>query len=228
MSLPDPPSLNTGAILRALIDNQVEFVLVGGIASAGHGSTRLTKDLDVCPAWSDGNLDRLALALRSLGAMLKIGEGSVDVIAVELDAAFIRRLEIGAWRTRAGDIDVLLGIPHESRWQLAQYAHLKEHAVAVEIEGTHVLIASLQDIVRSKEIADRPKDQEALPELRQLLAQQHNIPSTQGNLPPATQQADPRQTGSASPPPASSRRRYGTEAERPWPPGGSASDGPER
>lgn len=228
MSLPDPPSLNTGAILRALIDNQVEFVLVGGIASAGHGSTRLTKDLDVCPAWSDGNLDRLALALRSLGAMLKIGEGSVDVIAVELDAAFIRRLEIGAWRTRAGDIDVLLGIPHESRWQLAQYAHLKEHAVAVEIEGTHVLIASLQDIVRSKEIADRPKDQEALPELRQLLAQQHNIPSTQGNLPPATQQADPRQTGSASPPPASSRRPYGTEAKRPWPPGGSASDGPER
>ena len=105
---------------HTVYDAFVEFVLVGGIASAGHGSTRLTKDLDVCPAWTDGNLDRLALALRDLGAMLKIGDGSIDVIAVELDATFIRRLEIGAWRTRAGDIDVLLGIPRESRWQLAQ------------------------------------------------------------------------------------------------------------
>jgi hypothetical protein len=100
LSLPDPPSLNTGAILRALIEHQVDFVLVGGIASAGHGSTRLTKDLDVCPAWTEGNLERLALALRSLGAMLKIGEGSVDVIAVELDATFMRRLEIGAANPR--------------------------------------------------------------------------------------------------------------------------------
>lgn len=122
--------------------------------------------------------EHLALALRDLGAMLKIGEGSVDVIAVELDATFIRRLEIGTWRTRAGDIDVLLGIPHESRWELAQYAQLKQHAIAVELEGTQVLIASLEDIVRSKEVADRPKDQAALPELRQLLARQQPSAST--------------------------------------------------
>ena len=225
MSLPDPPSLNTGAILRALIDHQVEFVLVGGIASAGHGSTRLTKDLDVCPAWSEGNLDRLALALRSLGAMLKIGDGSVDVIAVELDATFMRRLEIGAWRTRAGDIDVLLGIPHESRWQLAQYAHLKQHAVAVEIEGTQVLIASLSDIVRSKEIADRPKDQEALPELRELLSQQR---SSMPNSPaPPNDELRSRQTDSASRPPVPPGRPYGTEAKRHRPSGGPERHGSE-
>ncbi len=225
MSLPDPPSLNTGAILRALINYDVEFVLVGGIASAGHGSTRLTKDLDVCPAWTDANLDRLALALRSLGAMLKIGEGSVDVIAVELDASFIRRLEIGAWRTRAGDIDVLLGIPQQSRWQLAQYEHLKQHAVAVKIESAHVLIASLEDIVRSKEIADRPKDQEALPELRELLSKQRS--SRRSSLTPPNDASRPRQTDSASRPPVP-QRPSGTEAKRPWPPGGPASDGAER
>jgi hypothetical protein len=28
-----------------------KFVIVGGVASQVYGSTRVTKDLDLCPAW---------------------------------------------------------------------------------------------------------------------------------------------------------------------------------
>jgi hypothetical protein len=38
----------------------------------------------------------------------------------------------------------------------------------VEIGEHTILVAALDDIIRSKEIADRPPDREALPELRQL------------------------------------------------------------
>lgn len=38
----------------------------------------------------------------------------------------------------------------------------------LRVGDTEVLVASLQDIIRSKEIADRPPDREALPELRAL------------------------------------------------------------
>jgi len=40
--------------------------------------------------------------------------------------------------------------------------------MTVDIGGKTVVVASLEDIVRSKEIANRPPDHEALPELREL------------------------------------------------------------
>jgi hypothetical protein len=77
-------------------------------------------------------------------------------------------MEVGTWRTSAGDIDILLGIPRDGRWDLARYEHLRENAAMLEIGGKTVIVASLEDIVRSKEIANRPPDHEALPELREL------------------------------------------------------------
>lgn len=61
--------------------------------------SRGTQDADICPDWSTENLGRLAAALTELQARLKIGERSVDTLAVELDARTIHSLEIGAWRT---------------------------------------------------------------------------------------------------------------------------------
>ncbi|HEX3391247.1 MAG TPA: hypothetical protein VHS55_01655, partial [Solirubrobacteraceae bacterium] len=75
-------------------------------------------------------------------------------------------------RTNAGDVDILLGIPCDGRWDLARYDQLCEQAVVIEIGGAKVLAASLEDIMRSKEIANRPPDQEALPELRELKERQ--------------------------------------------------------
>jgi hypothetical protein len=164
----DAPPLKPDAILTTLLRHRVEFVLVGGLAGQGHGARRPTKDLDVCPAWNDANLEQLALALRELGARLKIGEGSIDLLEVDLDGRTLRPMEITTWRTTAGDVDVLLGIPKDSRWALARYEHLVERAVALEIAGQRVLVAALEDIIRSKEIADRPADRAALPELHEL------------------------------------------------------------
>jgi hypothetical protein len=45
-------------------------------------------------------------------------------------AMMISKMEIGARRTIAGDIDVLLGIPSSSRWGLARYDGLIENARA--------------------------------------------------------------------------------------------------
>lgn len=168
MSDPDAPPLKTRQLLAALERHEVAFVAVGGVAAQWHGSQRQTKDLDVCPAWDDGNLERLARALQDLDARLKVPDGPSEGIAVPISAVMLRRMEIGTWRTSAGDIDVLLGIPRDGRWNLARYEQLRENAVLIEIGDRTVLVASLDDIVRSKEIADRPPDREALPELNEL------------------------------------------------------------
>jgi hypothetical protein len=63
---------------------------------------------------------------------------------------------------------VLLGIPIDEHRNLARFEQLQEHALTLEIEGIIVRVAPLNDIIRSKEIADRPADREALPELYAL------------------------------------------------------------
>ena len=49
------------------------------------------------------------------------------------------------------------------------YDDLRRHALEIEIRETRVVIASLADVIRSKEAAGREKDRLQLPTLRRLL-----------------------------------------------------------
>jgi hypothetical protein len=49
-------------LLLALTDEKVEFVVIGGVAVGVHGFVRATKDLDIVPNHTPGNLTRLAAA----------------------------------------------------------------------------------------------------------------------------------------------------------------------
>lgn len=111
MSDPDAPALDPDALIGALERHQVSFVAVGGLAAQWQGAGRPTKDLDVCPAWDRENLDRVVLALQDLGARLKIGDSSSEGVSIPIDAVMFSRMEITTWRTDAGDLDILLGIP---------------------------------------------------------------------------------------------------------------------
>jgi hypothetical protein len=57
-------------LLRALVDGDVEFVTIGGIAMAAHRVVRATEDVDIVPEPSAANLTRLADTLVALDARL--------------------------------------------------------------------------------------------------------------------------------------------------------------
>ena len=61
-----------GHILEVLDRHQVEFVLVGGLGARAHGATRPTSDIDLVPRGEHSNLERLAAALKELGARLRV------------------------------------------------------------------------------------------------------------------------------------------------------------
>jgi hypothetical protein len=168
VSDPDAPPLDADALIGALQRHKVSFVAVGGLAAQWQGAQRPTKDLDVCPAWDGENLERLAQALRDIGARLKVRAETTERLTIPVDGRLLSQMEITAWRTDADDLDILLGIPRDGRWDLARYEQLRENAILLEIGEHTVLVAALKDIIRSKEIADRPPDREALPELRRL------------------------------------------------------------
>ena len=137
-----------------------------------HGATRPTSDFDSLPKTSGENLDRLGIALRELGAYLRV-EGLTDeearALPVHLDGATLARMDISTWRTDAGDLDVLTAIPTRDGGR-SRYEDLLVRASSVDFGGVPVRVAALEDIIASKEWADRPKDRAALEELRRLAA----------------------------------------------------------
>jgi hypothetical protein len=149
-----------------LARHEVQYVIVGGWAAIQHGAVRRTDDLDICPEWSRTNLDRLAAALRELGAELAISPGSTVPVPV-IDGVLLSRMQIGTWHTRAGGFDILRGIPKTATSE-ARFEELAARARTAQLWGHTILVADLEDVVRSKWIADRPKDHEALPELDKL------------------------------------------------------------
>ncbi|HEX3932095.1 MAG TPA: hypothetical protein VHW64_15430 [Nocardioides sp.] len=73
----------------------------------------------------------------------------------------------GAWnlRTSFGDLDISM-VPSGTEG----YADLVRDATPTSIRGTVVPVASLADVIRSKQAANRPRDQRALPVLHEILA----------------------------------------------------------
>jgi hypothetical protein len=122
------------------------------------------------PSTSETNLGRLAEALRELGAFLRVGGLSDDearALPTRLDAVTLSRLEISTWRTYAGDLDVLTVLRGRDGERVS-YADLVPRATTVRVDGIVVAVAALDDIIAPREFADRPKDREALDELRRL------------------------------------------------------------
>jgi hypothetical protein len=150
---------------------RVDYLLVGGIGAQMHGAVRPTGDFDSLPATSKENLDRLAGAMREeLNARLRV-EGMTDeesrALPLPIDAESLARMDISTWRTDAGDLDVLTAIPTRDGGR-ARFEELVARSERVEVGGVVVMVAGLEDIIASKEWADRPKDREALVELRAL------------------------------------------------------------
>jgi hypothetical protein len=139
-------------ILRRLVDADIAFVLVGGLAAQAHGSPSLTRDLDICYARDGRNLARLALVLEDIAAIRRgLPPGAPKMPA--LDARTLRAGGLFTLTTRFGDFD-LLPDPDPG----LDYETLASGAVLDEIAGVPVLVASLDDLIAMKRAAGRPKD----------------------------------------------------------------------
>jgi hypothetical protein len=159
----ETPSFDPIAMLETLTRHEVQFVVIGGIAALSHGSPLPTEDVDVTPERSEVNLHRLADALAELGARLRTETG--DDVPLPRDPRLLAQAEFWTLTTRHGDLDLVFTPPGT-----AGYEDLRRDAFAVEIgDGVHVRVASLADVIRSKEASNRPKDRAQLPALRQTL-----------------------------------------------------------
>jgi hypothetical protein len=155
--------LDADELFACLDRHGVHYVLIGGLAAVLHGSPLLTSDADICPARDPDNLIRLAAALDDLDARIRAGDAP-EGVRFARDATFLNNVELLNLMTRAGDLDLAFA-PAGG----AGYEDLARRARSVRIRNVTISVASLEDVIHSKEAANRPKDQRSLPVLRQLL-----------------------------------------------------------
>jgi hypothetical protein len=152
-----------GQILAVLERHGVEYVVIGGLAAALHGSPFVTTDVDVTPRRAKKNLESLSAALKELDAKIRT-EAVPEGVPFDHDANSLARVDLLNLTTRFGDLDISLD-PVGTRG----YEDLARDAKPFELGSVRVLVASLADVVRSKEAAGREKDRLVLPTLRRLL-----------------------------------------------------------
>jgi hypothetical protein len=158
-------------ILAALDRHQVRYVLVGGLAAILHGAAHLTTDVDIVPKDALDNLERLSATLHELGARIRV-TGESEGVPFDHSAESLRRVSIWNLQTSAGDLDITF-TPSGTHG----YDDLVRDVDVMRVRGLDVPVASLADVIRSKEAAGRPRDRAALPGLRELLARRDDRPS---------------------------------------------------
>jgi hypothetical protein len=154
------PPTDFAALLRRLLDADVEFILVGGLAANVHGSARATYDIDIVYRRSTDNLDRLVRALNPVEPYLR---GAPPGLPFVFDIETIRRGLNFTLTTTLGDVDLLGevagGGPYESLAPLSE---------RIELFGRSCQCVTLPTLIRLKRAAGRPKDLEAIAELEAL------------------------------------------------------------
>jgi predicted nucleotidyltransferase len=142
-------------ILSRLHDRQVEFVIVGGVAAALHGVSRVTFDLDVVPNLAPESWRAAVDLLWSLGARPRIPEPIERLRDLEQIRRWQRDKGMLALnlRTPDGGIDVDLLVSESPRFDA-----LRQRATPVTLDGRTFLVASIDDLIAMKRAAGRPQD----------------------------------------------------------------------
>lgn len=151
-------------LLRVLGQNQVEFVIVGGLAATVHGSSRFTKDLDIVYRRTRDNVTRLVNALANYEPYLR---GAPPGLPFNWDERTIWNGLNFTLITSLGALDLLGEITGGG-----SYDDLLSYSVRLQIFGVECFCLGLERLIYVKRAAGRPKDFEAVAELEAILEEQ--------------------------------------------------------
>ena len=158
-------------ILTTLSDNNVDFIVVGGVCAVLHGAPISTFVIDIVHSRDHDNIRRLLRALEGLDTIYRDPAGRV----IKPDETHLSSPGHHLLMTKAGPLD-LLG-------ELAPgkgYDELVQNVITLQItENLDVRILDLETLIKTKEDAGREKDLAVLSILRKTLKEIENISKEQ-------------------------------------------------
>ena len=143
--------------ITSLAINNVDYVIVGGVAITLHSSGYITRDLDFCYSREKANISRLYAALAPFNPAPRNWPVGLKFI---FDESSLRSGTNFTFETSIGDIDLLGEVKG-----IGDYKDALANSISYEIFGATVRAFTLDALIVSKTAADRPKDHLVLPEL---------------------------------------------------------------
>lgn len=154
------PMLEVEALLHVLVDNQIEFVLIGGLAMRAHGSAHVTEDMDVCYSRTG---DSIAALARALGPIHPYMRGAPTGLPFRFDSATIQAGLNFTLQTDLGDLDFLGEVSG-----VGAYPQAQSMSVERDLFGMKVRVLSVDGLLAAKRASGRVKDRNHILELEEL------------------------------------------------------------
>jgi predicted nucleotidyltransferase len=145
--------------IMTLAANDVEFVLIGGVALSLHSSAYVTYDIDLCFSRNRQNLERIAVALEPFHPRLR---GFPAELPFRWDSSTLQHGTLFTLDTDIGDLDLLGEVDG-----IGDYGEVIVLSSEWDIYGYKVNVLSVEGLIAAKEKAGREKD---APGLRILYA----------------------------------------------------------
>ena len=155
---------STQTLLKRLIDRNVEFVVVGGLAGTLHGSSMVTQDLDVCAPLSLENAKRILAALEDLNPRWRMNPLHQPLSSNPADLTAYKNLYL---LTDLGQVDFMTEITG-----VGSYQDVSRHSVAVDLGEMSCRVLDLDTLILAKRAMGRPKDLQAAAELEAIRERQ--------------------------------------------------------
>ena len=175
------PDVDVEAILATLEEHDVDYVIIGGFAAELYDvAIPPTRDIDITPAADVENLERLSEALNDLDARFCVVDGPPEGVEIPggITPGWLSSMITVALITGAGPFDVCMR-PEGT----GGFDDLIEGRQRLPYGDREVPVASLEDVIRSKEAVGRQKDLLVLPALRAHLARRRRqLGTDQGTL----------------------------------------------
>lgn len=149
--------VSTLDILKRLNDQQVKYVLVGGMACVIHGSQVVTQDVDICAPFTAENLKGLCAALVDVHPRFRMTR---DLQPMPQKADTLSTFNNLYLITDLGQLDILSEITG-----VGKYSDLEQHTIAVDLRGISVRVLDIDTLILAKKAMNAPKDRQVVIEL---------------------------------------------------------------
>jgi hypothetical protein len=147
-------------ILNRLINEQVQFVIVGGFAAVAHGVTIVTKDLDICLPFSLENVARLDAALAPLHALHRL---TPQRPPFKFDEKLVPNLRNLYLATDAGQLDCLGEVAG-----VGDFAAVSARSIQLQLPFGECRLLDIDALIAAKEAIGRRHDWQTVAQLRAI------------------------------------------------------------
>ncbi len=134
---------NFAQLLSRLAESGIEFVIIGGYAAITHGSSYLTRDVDICTVPTNGNIARLRRAHAGWNPVDRLTSRKRPFLEFPPPGEPLNNLYL---QTDKRVIDFLTSVAGSG-----DFGRLKSRAEKVDVEGRRFHVMSLEDLIASKE-----------------------------------------------------------------------------